>query len=112
MGRFKKWKQPKIKHNKLTKWNWMIGHPKGLSLGNNVDIGAFTYINARYDVIIGRDVQIGSHCSIYSHDTERDIKGSIIIKSGTLIGSHTIILPKKGMPHFIEGKIKAGSVLY
>ncbi|MCD6108941.1 MAG: hypothetical protein J7J89_05705, partial [Thermoplasmata archaeon] len=40
-----------------------------LELGKYVDIGAFTYINARYGVEIEDNVQIGSHCSIYSHST-------------------------------------------
>jgi len=108
----KKWKKPKIKHNKLTKWNWMVGHPEGLILGNNVDIGAFTYINAKYKVYIGNNVQIGSHCSIYSHDTERNIKGSIFIHNGVKIGAHSIILPQPGRVFHIVKNIKAGSIIY
>jgi len=110
--KIKKWKKPKIKHNKLTKWNWMVGYPEGLELGKNVDIGAFTYINARYGVIIEDNVQIGSHCSIYSHDTERGIKGKIIIIKGIKIGAHSIILPRNNKVCYINKNIRAGSVIY
>jgi acetyltransferase-like isoleucine patch superfamily enzyme len=65
--RFANWKPPVIKEGKLTKWNWMVQGVKGLKLGKNTDIGAFTYINASHGVEIGNNVQIASHCSIYSH---------------------------------------------
>ena len=104
-----KWKRPKIKHNKLTKWNWVVGHPKNLRLGKNVDIGAFTYINARYGVIIEDNVQIGGGCHIYSHNTINDTKGLILIQEGACIGAHSVILPNV----CIEANklIKAGSVV-
>ena len=105
----KKWKRPKIKHNKLTKWNWMVGHPEGLTLKKNVDIGAFTYINARFGVYIGKDVQIGGGCHIYSHNTINNTKGRIYIGPGAKIGAHCVILPGA----IIEPNklIKAGSIV-
>ena len=111
--RQKKWKKPKIKHNRLTRWNWMVGHPEGLVLGENVDIGAFTYINARFGVEIGDDVQIGSHCAIYSHDTERNLKCRIIIYPGVKIGTHVTILPARGKTSIhVINNIKAGRIVY
>jgi len=92
-GRFKSWKQPKIEEGKLTKWNWMVQHKNNLKLGKNVDIGAFTYINAKYGVIIEDNVQIGSHCSIYSISTIDNKKGKVMIKKNAKIGSHSIIMP-------------------
>jgi len=71
----------------------MCQHRKGLKLGRNVDIGAFTYINARYGVEIQDDVQIGSHCSIYSHSTIDNKKGKVVIERNAKIGSHSVILP-------------------
>ena len=62
-------------------YGWRCQYPDGLKLGNNVDIGCFTYINARYGVFIGDNVKIGSHCSIYSHDTERSMTGNVVIGS-------------------------------
>jgi len=89
----KKWKKPEIKHSKLTKYNYIIQYPKGLKLGKNFDIGTFTYINAQYGVEIGDDVQIGSHCSIYSNSTIDKKKGSIILKKNCRIGTHSTIMP-------------------
>jgi len=91
--RFKKWIYPQIEHGKLTKWNWMVQYPEGLKLGKYTDIGAFTYINAKYGVIIEDFVQIGSHCSIYSVSTIDGKKGQVIIKRNARIGSHTVIMP-------------------
>jgi len=89
----KKWKKPTIKHSKLTKYNYIVQYPKGLKLGKNFDIGTFTYINAQYGVEIGDDVQIGSHCSIYSNSTIDEKKGSIILKKNCRIGTHSTIMP-------------------
>lgn len=94
-----------------TKYNWFVTCPANLYLGINTDIGIFTYINARYGVRIEDNVSIGSHCAIYSHDSERDIKGEIIIKKEILIGSHVVILPRK-YAHLISKNVKAGSVVY
>ena len=91
--RFKNWKPPEIEHGKLTKWNWMIQYPEELQLGKYVDIGAFTYINAKYGVEIEDNVQIGSHCSIYSHSTIDNKKGKVVIKKNAKIGAHSVIMP-------------------
>jgi len=56
----KQWKKPIIKHGKMTKYNYIVQYPKNLTLGKNFDIGEF-------GVEIQDDVQIGSHCSIYSN---------------------------------------------
>lgn len=91
--RFKRWKTPKIKEGKLTKFNWMVDHVKNLKLGDKTDIGVFTYINARYGVDIEDLVQIGSHCSIYSISTIDNKKGRIKLKRDCRIGSHSVIMP-------------------
>jgi len=88
-----KWTKPVIKHSKLTKYNYIVQYPKNLKLGKNFDIGTFTYINCRYGVEIGDNVQMGSHCSIYSHSTIDDKKGPVIIKNGSRIGTHSTIMP-------------------
>ncbi|NJE05559.1 acyltransferase [Thermococcus sp. M36] len=93
MSRFKEWIPPKIEHGTLTKWNWMVQYPEGLKLGKYTDIGAFTYINAKYGVIIEDYVQIGSHCSIYSESTIDGKKGKVVIKRNARIGSHSVIMP-------------------
>jgi len=91
--RFEKWKYPIIKEGKLTKYNWMVQHVKNLKLGKMVDIGAFTYINAKSGVIIEDGVQIGSHCSIYSVSTIDGKDGRVVIKKNACVGSHSVIMP-------------------
>ena len=91
--RFANWRQPKIKEGKPTKWNWLVQHKKNLKIGKNSDIGAFTYINAKNGVEIGENVQIGSHCSIYSVSTIDDKNGRINFKKNCKIGSHSVIMP-------------------
>ncbi len=91
--RFSNWKPPVIKEGKLTKWNWMVQGVKGLKLGKNTDIGAFTYINASCGVEIGDNVQIASHCSIYSLSTIDNKNGKVVIKENACLGSHSVVMP-------------------
>jgi acetyltransferase-like isoleucine patch superfamily enzyme len=88
-----KWKKPIIQHGKLTKYNYIVQYPKNLKLGKNFDIGTFTYINCRYGVEIDDYVQVGSHCSIYSHSTIDEKNGPIILKKNCKIGTHSTIMP-------------------
>jgi acetyltransferase-like isoleucine patch superfamily enzyme len=89
----KQWKQPVIKHSKLTEYNYIVQYPENLKMGKFFDIGTFCYINCRYDVEIQDEVQIGSHCSIYSHSTIDDKKGKVILKKNCKIGTHSTIMP-------------------
>ena len=89
----KTWRKPIIKHGKFTKYNYIVQYPEGLKLGRNFDIGTFTYINARYGVTISDLVQIGSHCSIYSHSTIDDKKGKIVLEKNCRIGTHSTVMP-------------------
>jgi len=91
--RFKDWEYPQFNEMGMTKWNWMCQHRENLVLGQKTDIGAFTYINAKYGVEIRENVQIGSHCSIYSWSTIDKKKGKVIIKKNAKIGSHSVIMP-------------------
>ena len=92
--RFKNWKQPKIEEKKLhPKYYFLIQHKDKLELGENTDIGAFTYINAKHGVTMEKNVQIGSHCSIYTVSTIDEKKGKIVIKENARIGSHNTIMP-------------------
>lgn len=91
--RFSNWKYPKIIDGKPTKYNWVVQNVDGLKLGFATDIGAFSYINAKYGVAIEDDVQIGSHCSIYSISTIDNKNGEVILKNNSKIGSHSTVLP-------------------
>lgn len=92
-NRFSRWKHPVMQEGKLTKYNWMVQHVKNLRLGKKTDIGAFTYINAKHEVVIEDGVQIGSHCSIYSVSTIDQKEGKVILRKNCKIGSHCIVMP-------------------
>jgi len=89
----KNWKKPVIEHGKMTQFNYIVQYPENLKIGKNFDIGEFTYINSKNEVIIDDYVQIGSHCSIYSHSTIDGKKGPIHLKKNCKIGTHSTIMP-------------------
>jgi len=93
IDRFDNWEVPDIEDGKLTKYNWVVQNKYGLELGYKTDIGAFSYINAKYGVIIDDEVQIGSHCSIYSVSTIDNKTGKVHIKKNVKLGSHSTVLP-------------------
>lgn len=87
------WERPVIEHNRDTKWGWRVLYPEGLVLGERVDIGYGTLLHARYGLKIGDDVQIGSHCAIYTDDSETPRHGPVFIGKGAKIGTHCSIFP-------------------
>lgn len=92
-SRFENWQFPRIKEGIPTKYHWLVQNLEGLELGYKTDIGAFTYINARFGVIFEDEVQVGSHCSIYSVSTIDNIQGKVIFKKKCKIGSHSTVMP-------------------
>jgi acetyltransferase-like isoleucine patch superfamily enzyme len=91
--RFNDWKCPEIEDGIPTKYNWVVQNKHNLKLGFKTDIGAFTYINAKYGVRIDDFAQIGSHCSIYSVSTIDEKFGQVHLKKNCRIGSHSIVMP-------------------
>ena len=91
--RFQDWEYPEIEEGKPTKYNWVVQHKNNFKLGHKTDIGAFTYINAQYGVVIEDLVQIGSHCSIYSVSTIDNKEGKVLLKRSCKIGSHSVVMP-------------------
>ncbi|MBF0234100.1 MAG: acyltransferase [Desulfamplus sp.] len=91
--RFNKWQYPEIIDGQPTRYNWVVQNVNNFLLGYKTDIGAFSYINAKYGVTIEDFVQIGSHCSIYSVSTIDDKSGPVILRKNCRIGSHSVIMP-------------------
>ena len=89
----KSWKKPIIEDSKLTKFNYIVQYPENLKTGINFDIATFTYINSQFGVTVEDNVQIGSHCSIYSNSTIDNKKGPVVLKKNCKIGSHSTIMP-------------------
>jgi len=121
MSRFKDWKPPVFdrggwayydedcfSHHNLS-YGWRVQCQEGLKLGKNIDIGCFTYLNAKYGIEIDDNVQIGAHCAIYSDNTENDTHGKVTIGENSLIGSYTLILPGVTIPP--NSKIRARSII-
>lgn len=91
--RFKNWEFPVVEEGKPTRYHWIVQHVHNFELGYKTDIGAFTYLNAKYGITIEDHVQIGSHCSLYSVSTIDDKQGRIILKENCRIGSHSVVMP-------------------
>ncbi len=91
--RFENWQYPEIEDGVLTKYQWLVQHLAAFELGYKTDIGAFTYINARFGVILEDSVQIGSHCSIYSVSTIDNKQGEVVLKKNCKVGSHSTVMP-------------------
>ncbi len=91
--RFKNWQYPEMEEGKPTQYNWVVQNLAGFKLGYRTDIGAFTYINAKAGVTIEDEVQIGSHCSIYSVSTIDGKEAPVVLKKNCRIGSHSVVLP-------------------
>jgi acetyltransferase-like isoleucine patch superfamily enzyme len=118
--RFTDWQYPEIEEGRFTRYNWVVQNRDGLRLGYKTDIGAFTYINAKFGVTIEDFVQIGSHCSIYSISTIDEKTGPVTLKKGCRIGSHSVIMPGVtigeksiiGALSFVNIDIPDGAVAY
>lgn len=91
--RFSNWNLPKMEHGRPTIYGWIVHHPENLKLGKFTDIGAFSYLNALYEIEIEEYAQFGSHCSIYSYSSIDEKKGKVYIGRNVRIGSHTTIMP-------------------
>lgn len=91
--RFSNWEHPEIIDGIPTKYNWVVQNPDMLKLGFGTDIGAFSYLNAKFGITIEDEVQIGSHCSIYSVSTIDDKQGRVVLKKNCKIGTHSTIMP-------------------
>ena len=91
--RFENWVAPEIEDGVPTKYHWIVSHIVEFKLGNNTDIGAFTYINAKCGVTLEDDVQVGSHCSIYSVSTIDGKSGKVTLKKQCKIGAHSVVMP-------------------
>ena len=91
--RFDNWKLPKMEDGVMTQYNWIVQNIEGFDLGYKTDIGAFSYINAKFGVIVEDYVQVGSHCSIYSISTIDNKEGKVHLKQNCKIGSHSTVMP-------------------
>jgi acetyltransferase-like isoleucine patch superfamily enzyme len=77
----------------MTQWSWRVIGLDNFVLGNNVEIGSFTVIDAKEGVVIEDDVKIGWGCSILSYSSIDDKSGKVILKNGCKVGANSVIMP-------------------
>lgn len=118
--RFRAWKPPIIPEGKPTKYGWIVQHVDGFKLRHWTDIGAFTYIQAKNGLILEDEVQIGSHCTIYSVPTMDRKEGLVLLKRNCRIGSHRVVMSGvtvgenaiMGAFSFVTMDVPAGALAY
>jgi len=119
-NRFADWQYPEIKDGCPTKYHWLVQNVAGFRLGFGTDIGAFTYINALYGVVLEDYVQIGSHCSVYSISTIDNKQGKVVLEKNSRLGSHSTVMPGVtigentviGAHSFVNSDIPANCLAY
>lgn len=100
--------------------NVVLRHPENLSIGNNVSIHEFSYIDSYFPVIIGDNVAISHKVSIipFDHNLSRDsetikdsgpIGSTIKIGSDCWLGAGSILL--RGAECSSRTVLAAGSIL-
>ena len=102
--RFEKWELPEIKHGVLTKWNWCAYHPEKIKWGKFIDVGMFTFLNAKNGIDIGDYVQFGPHCDITTENTINGTGGKIIIMRHATFGAHATVIPRADGKPLIIGE--------
>jgi len=91
--RFNKWERPTIEEGKVTKYGWMVQGIDNFELGNETDLGAFVYINAKAGVVIKDNVQVGGGTKIYSVSTVDNKRGKVVLERNCKIGANSVIMP-------------------
>jgi acetyltransferase-like isoleucine patch superfamily enzyme len=89
----KTWTKPTYDKNGMTQWYWRVIGIENFKLGEHVEIGSFTIIDAKEGITIEDNVKIGWSCSIFSVSTIDNKNGKIILKKGCKIGANSVIMP-------------------
>ena len=89
----KTWTKPTYDEDGMTQWYWRVIGIENFKLGERVEIGSFTIIDAKEGITIEDNVKIGWSCSIFSVSTIDNKNGKIILKKGCKIGSNSVIMP-------------------
>lgn len=84
---------PKYNKYGLTQWYWRVLHKENFKLGENVQIGSFTVIDALEGVEIQDEAKIGFGCTILSFSSIDQMGAKTILKRNCSIGSHAVIMP-------------------
>lgn len=85
--------KPEFDKNGMTQWYWRVLHPENLVLGENIEIGFFTIIDAMKGIKIEDYVKIGFGCTILSYSSIDKKSGKTILKRNCKVGSNSVIMP-------------------
>ena len=89
----KKWIRPTYDENGMTQWYWRVINHENFLLGNKVEIGSFTVIDAKHGIEIQDNVKIGWNCTIMSNSTIDGREGKVVLEEGCKIGANSVIFP-------------------
>jgi acetyltransferase-like isoleucine patch superfamily enzyme len=87
------WVEPVFDANGMSQWGWRVSHLQHFKLGNNVQIGTFTMIDAQEGVEIKDNVMVGFSCVILSYSSIDNKSGKVILQKGCRIGANSVIMP-------------------
>jgi len=87
------WMKPEFDQMGMTQWHWRATHVDKFKLGENVQIGSFTMIDAQEGVEIEDNVMIGSNCSILSYSSIDNKCGKVILRKGCKVGTSSVVMP-------------------
>lgn len=80
-------------------WRAEFYHPGGIVIGENCIVGDTAFLDGRDGITLGRNVNIGSHVSIYTRQhavdspTFEEIGGPVVVGDYAWIASHAVVLP-------------------
>lgn len=80
-------------------WRAEFYHPGGIVIGENCIVGDTAFLDGRDRITLGRNVNIGSHVSIYTRQhavdspTFAEVGGPVSVGDYAWIASHAIVLP-------------------
>lgn len=80
-------------------WRAEFYNPQGVTIGENCVIGDTCFLDGREGIRFGRNVNVGSHVSIYTrqHDVDdpdfAEVGGPVVIGDYAWLASHVIVLP-------------------
>jgi acetyltransferase-like isoleucine patch superfamily enzyme len=89
----KPWASPVFNENGMTQWGWRVTHLDKFKVGQNVQIGSFTMIDAQEGVEIQDDVMVGPGCALLSYSSIDAEGGRIILCKACKVGANTVIMP-------------------
>ena len=88
-----KWIKPKFNEYGMTQWYWRVINHENFTLGDKVEIGSFSVIDAKYGVEIQDNVKIGWNCTIMSNSSIDGKKGKVVLEKSCNIGANSVVFP-------------------